>query len=95
MSSDESINFQVSLAKKVVTLTQGMDKDFQLQIYQEICKDIRTEKIGSQRNSNGGNNGDSKPTEKQVKFAVSLGIEKPEQYTKTELSKKIEEAKAR
>lgn len=29
-------------------------------------------------------------TEKQIKFATSLGIEKPEQYTKEELAKKID-----
>lgn len=91
MCSDEIVNFQIALAKKVVNLTQGIDKDFQLQIYAEINKDLRTDKIGKQRNGN--NNGDVKPTEPQLKYALSLGIEKPEQYSKAELSKKIEEAK--
>jgi hypothetical protein len=34
---------------------------------------------------------DEKPTEKQLKYAESLDIENPGQYTKQQLSKKIKE----
>ena len=33
------------------------------------------------------------PTDKQLKYAKSLGVENPESYSKKELSKKIDEAK--
>jgi hypothetical protein len=36
---------------------------------------------------------EEKPTEKQIKYAKSLGIENPEHYSKKEISKKIDEAK--
>ena len=38
-------------------------------------------------------NVDDSPTEKQINYALKLGIENPETYTKKTLSEKIEEVK--
>jgi len=84
--TDEVLKFQISLAKRVMTETHGMSKDLQLKVYDNICTDLRQRRIENERNKNKND----KPTEKQIKFAESLGIENPEKYTKAELSKEID-----
>jgi len=59
-------------------------------ILQEIGKDIRQERIGTREHSNG--NGDSPATEKQIAYMRRLGIPIPENVTKKEASRLIDDA---
>ena len=81
MDYNDSLDFQIELVKEIVDKTD-FSLEFQLAIYDQVNRDLRTEKI-----SNGRNNGG--PTKKQIEYAEKLGIDEPGQYTKAELSKKI------
>lgn len=58
------------------------------QVLHEVGKDLRMKDMNKTRK-----NEENEPTEKQIAYAKKLGIEKPEKYTKSELSNKIDEAK--
>lgn len=89
--SDEILNFQVALAKKVINKTgdSSMPIEFQLSIYDQINRDIRMTKI----NKNGKiNNGSNKATSKQKKLMDDLGIDYKEDIDVKTASKLIGEA---
>jgi len=95
MCSEEIVNFQISLAKQIISKTQGMAEELQLAVYNNVCTDIRQRRIERQKAAQNGFRTASEmnkdPSEKQLKYARELGITEPEQYTKKELSRKIEE----
>ena len=65
-------------------------------IFIECSKMIMTDTIGKQRQgvpSQQKQSSDEKPTEKQIAFANKLGCDKPEGFSKKELSEWIDEHK--
>ncbi|GAG05621.1 unnamed protein product [marine sediment metagenome] len=65
-------------------------------VFEQICKRIISDLIGKQRSSGGStqsSSSDEKPTEKQIRFANTLGCNNPEGFSKKELSAWIEENK--
>jgi len=65
-------------------------------IFEQTCKRIISDLIGKQRQgvpSQQKQSSDEKPTEKQIAFAKKLGCNKPEGFSKKELSAWIEENK--
>ena len=96
----EIVKREVALARMVIGETQGFDKDMQLEIYRTVVKWCISNRISAERggvNSShdkaNGNNLDNSPTPAQLKYAESLKIDNPGQYTKKELSKRIEDKK--
>ena len=65
-------------------------------IFEQTCKRIISDLIGKQRQgvpSKPFEQRAERPTEKQIKFALTLGCDKPEGFSKKELSAWIEENK--
>ena len=65
-------------------------------IFEQTCKRIISDLIGKQRSSGGSTQttqSDERPTDKQIAFANKLGCDKPEGFSKKELSAWIEENK--
>lgn len=91
MCSDDVINFQKALIKRLWTeMNDDWAPEFILACYQEINKDLRTRQIQQDRKQTKQG---TLPSKKQIEYALKLGIEKPEQYSKYELSKKIDEVR--
>ena len=79
-------NFSKELADRVAD--EEMRKELTMSIFDKTCSPYH---YFAQKEN--GNETVEKPTEKQIKFANDLGIIHPEQYSKHDLSEKIDEAR--
>lgn len=90
-NSSELVSHQIALVRLIQTQAKELSQEWKELIYSEVNKDLRTEKI---QNGRKNSNSDYEPaTKAQIKFAKNLKIPTPENYSKRELSKLIEQAK--
>jgi len=94
---EEIIKKQIEIFKQVLEecYKEAKDPEFRsinlhtvYEIYHEVNKDIRVQHMKEERV-----NTTDKPSSKQISYAKDLGVKNPESYSRTELSKLIEEKK--
>ena len=91
----QEITRQKAIVKETLEAFQDSCKEIQLLAIEYVNKWLISNRIQQEKASNKATSGNSqaKPTFKQINYAKELCIENPEQYSRSELSKKIEEAK--
>ena len=77
------IEHQIQLIHEVLKRTEGLPESIKIAAYDQINRDLRMTEIHKEKNN-------QKPTSKQIEYAKTLGIIKPERYTKNELSVEID-----
>jgi hypothetical protein len=93
MCNDDIIKHQQALIKRLYNeMHEEWSAEMIISCYQEINKDIRQNKIHEERKQYREKQSNTiiAPSEKQIAYAKKLGIEKPESYSKYDLSKEID-----
>lgn len=81
----------LSFARRIAEATVGQDNEEMTQelmwaVFDKVCTPLHYFLQDIEQGAS------QPPTEKQIAYAMQLGIQDPEQYTRLELSKKINEA---
>jgi len=89
---EQHIRECLAFAQCIADVIVGQDKpemsnDLQLAIFDKVCTPL----YYFLQSSEPGETSSQPPTEKQIAYAKQLGIADPEQFSKEDLSKKIDE----